>query len=175
MPGRIAARFCPFIDIGRDGARLLLPAIPILARDSGLHLREEEHFLDGLLAGEEHHQTIDADAYATGRGHPVAERVDEVVVDHLRLKITPAAPGVLFLEPGFLVEWVVQLREAVCHLHTGDEELEPLCQPLLLPVLFCKRRVLDGKVVDKRRLDEVSLAEVLEEEHQELPQVVALS
>src|SRR6185437_7786496 len=49
-----------------------------LARSAlrGLELREEDHVADRRAVGEEHHQPVDADAFAGGRRKPVLERAD---------------------------------------------------------------------------------------------------
>ena len=44
------------------------------------HVREQEHVADGFRIGEQHDQTVDADAHAARRRHAVLERAHVVGV-----------------------------------------------------------------------------------------------
>ena len=54
----------------------------------GAERREEHHVADRLLPRQEHHEAVDAEAEAPGRGHPVGQRLD--VVRDRRARPPPA-------------------------------------------------------------------------------------
>ena len=82
----------------------------VLSREFlGLHLWEEEHFLDSGVASEQHHQAVYTDADARSRGHAILERAEEVLVDEHCFVVTLVSQAHLFDETLFLVDGVVQL------------------------------------------------------------------
>ena len=124
----------------------------------GLHLREEEHFLNGRLAGEEHHEAVDADADARGGGHAVLERAEEVLVDDHRFIVTLVGQTHLIHETLFLVDGVVELGVGVGQLLAVDHQLETLGQAGFAAVHLRQRRHFHGVVGDEGGLDELAFA-----------------
>ena len=124
----------------------------------GLHLREEEHFLNGRLTGEQHHEAVDADADARGGGHAVLERAEEVLVDDHRFVIALVGQAHLIHETLFLVDGVVELRVGVGQLLAVDHQLETLGQAGFAAVHLRERRHFDGIVGDEGGLDELAFA-----------------
>ena len=57
------------------------------------HCGKEEHFPQRLGAGEHHHQAVDAEADAAGWRHPLFERLDEGLVERLRLLVAAGDLG----------------------------------------------------------------------------------
>src|SRR5581483_8342339 len=96
--------------------------------DLRLQMREENHVADGGGVGKEHHQSIDADAEARGRGQSVLESTDIVGVIKHRLFVALVLTRHLRPETRGLVLRVIQLREAVGNLAAADEELEAVGQ-----------------------------------------------
>src|SRR4051794_3863967 len=114
--------------------------------------REEHHFADRSLTGQEHREAVDPDADPTGRRHPVFERIDVVRVERWRVLVTRGGVADLLLETRALVVGVVELGERVGELHPVRERLEALDQPLVLAMPLGERRELDRVVVQQRRL-----------------------
>ena len=119
--------------------------------------REQDHVSDSLASRQHHRQPVDPETEAAGRRHPIGERLDVVRV-----------AGLAADEPRLLGETrrlglgVVDLRERVAELHSGDEVLEPLCERGVVFRRTRERRQLHRVVVDDRRLDELRLDEVRE-------------
>jgi hypothetical protein len=88
---------------------------------------------------EEHDEAVDAHAPAAGGGEAVLERVDERLVDVLRLVVALRLLPDLLLEPRALLERVVQLRVRVADLLPAEEALEALAQARPAPVPLCER------------------------------------
>ena len=93
----------------------------------GLHRREQQHIADGGAVGEQHHQTVHAEAQ-TARGRQAVLQCVDVVVVHLclALGLQRLALGHLTLEAALLVDGVVQLAEGVAVLGAVDEILKAL-------------------------------------------------
>ena len=112
--------------------------MPSVVSSSSQHLRsqgrEEDHFLDRVDAGEQHHHPVHADAEPTGRRHAVLERPQVVLVDRARFGVAGVLGGLLLLEPQPLLDRIVELGVAVAQLAGVDEDLEPLGQPRVVAV-----------------------------------------
>ncbi len=80
------------------------------------------------LVGEQHHQTVDPDTQPSGRGQPVFQRQQVIVVDGVCLLVPGGAGGGLLLEPLSLVIGVVELTEGVGIFRSGDHQFEPVGQ-----------------------------------------------
>ena len=79
------------------------------------------------MAGQQHHQPVDAHAQAAGGGHPILKGQEKVFVkpvDLIVLKIP--AYLLLLLKPGALHRWVVQLGVRIGDLHPGGKCFKPL-------------------------------------------------
>ncbi len=74
---------------------------------------EERHLANGRLVGEQHHETIHADAKTTGRRQTVFEGQDVFLVDRVRLVVTLRPGGRLLLEPTPLIERIIELGERI--------------------------------------------------------------
>jgi hypothetical protein len=100
------------------------------------------HTADGGRTGrvrEEHDEAVDAHAPAAGRREAVLERVDERLVDVLRLVVALRLLPDLLLEARALLERVVQLRVRVADLLPAEEALEALAQARPAPVPLGER------------------------------------
>src|SRR5437867_3600801 len=122
-------------------------------------LREEDHLADRRLVGQEHGQSVDPDAQATGRRHAVLERDQEVLVERVRLLVAGPPGRGLLLEARPLVARVVQLGERVAQLEATGVPLEPLDETVSTgPALGQRRaRELDRVVDQEGRLDQPRL------------------
>ena len=87
--------------------------------------REQDDIPDGGRIGEEHHQAVDADAFAGSGRQAVLQGLDVVLVQGVRHLFVAGGMGrqLLFKAP-LLVQGIVELGEAVGHLPAGHEELE---------------------------------------------------
>ena len=81
----------------------------ILCQLSLLHGGEEDNFFDGIVVCKEHHKPVDTYTNTPCWRHAVTYGIDEIVINHLCLHIAKPPLLVLLLEPGFLVDRVVQL------------------------------------------------------------------
>jgi len=63
------------------------------------HQREQNHVSDRWAIGQEHHEPIDADAFAAGRRQAVLERPDVIFVHRVRFEVAARAVLELRLEP----------------------------------------------------------------------------
>src|SRR5512132_3214535 len=71
------------------------------------HRREQHHLSDGPPAAQDHDQAVDAHADAARRRHPLLERLQEGLVEGLRLLVAGGGQAALRLEPGALLVGVV--------------------------------------------------------------------
>ncbi len=129
-----------------------------------LHSGEKEDVADGCGVGEEHHESVYAEAKAACGRQTVLEGGDIVVIN-LRL-----ARGILCLslcdltlEAFSLVDGVVELGECVSEFGCVDEVLKTLGECGIFGLSLCKRAVFYGVIVDECGLDEVFLNECVEE------------
>lgn len=94
-------------------------------------MREQDHIANGRRVGQQHHQTVDADAATARRRQAVLHRADVVGVVVHRLIIARIFLGDLRLKARGLVFRIVQLGVAVGVLAADDEQLETLGQARL--------------------------------------------
>ena len=90
------------------------------------HVRKQNHVAYRRAVGEQHHETVDADARAAGRRQAVFEGADVIGVEVHRLDVAGFLLPHLLAETLGLVVGVVELRESVGELAAGDVELEAL-------------------------------------------------
>jgi hypothetical protein len=74
----------------------------------------------------QHDQTVDADAFAGGRGHAVFQGPDIILVEHRMDLLVAAAFGDLLGKTLALIDRVVQFTEGVGNLPAGDEQFETI-------------------------------------------------
>ena len=115
------------------------------------------------MAGEEHHEAIDADADTRGGGHAVLERAEEVLVDDHRFVVALVGQAHLIHETLFLVDGVVELRVGVGQFLAVDHQLETLGQAGLAAVHLRQRRHFHRVVGDEGGLDELAFARFAED------------
>lgn len=134
------------------------------------HVREQDHVADRRRVGQQHHQAVDADAFAGGRRHAVFQGIDEVGVVVHRLVVA----GVLLLdlqhEALGLVLGVVQLGIGIGDLAAADEQLEAVSDARVFVVAAGQRRNLEGVAGDEVRLLQLVLHQFLENHHLQLAQ-----
>ena len=97
----------------------------------GLHLREEQNFLDEGLTCHEHHQSVDTDTNTTGRWHTVLKGAEEVLIDDHGLVVTLVSQLHLLYETLFLIDGVVKLRVGIGQLLTIHHQLKTLSKTRL--------------------------------------------
>ena len=86
------------------------------------------------------------------------DRDEEVLVQAVGLlALELVAERLLLLEPGALVDRVVELGKGVAYLAAGDEALEPLHEPRVVRPSLGQRRHLHGVVHQERGLDKLGL------------------
>ena len=108
--------------------------------------REVDHVPNRVAVGQQHHQSVDADAESPGGGHAHLQGPHEVVV-HLGHAVFGREPRQLRFEQLLLQPGVVQLGVRVRQFHPVDEQLEPLGD-LGLTGLALGQRAHRGGVVD---------------------------
>src|SRR5918995_155660 len=126
------------------------------------HGRKEDDVAYRGPIRDQHHEPIDAEAEATGRGHTILECPDVVGVIAMSIGIPGRALTHLILEATPLIVGVVQLTESVDQLASSHEELESFGERRIISVLFGQRRERFGIIHYKGRLDEVRLQKGLE-------------
>ena len=89
------------------------------------------------------------------RRHPILERLQIVLVHHVRLFVPCLALGELSEEASMLLLRVVELGEPIGDLAAGDEQLEAVDESGLRIARSCQWRDLDRKARDERRLNHV--------------------
>src|SRR6266446_4758478 len=87
-------------------------------------LWEQNDVADGRRVREEHRQAIDADAFARGRRHAIAQRTYVVPVDLLGNLV--ATLRNLCAKAPLLLRGIIQFRKAIGDFHSGDVDLEAL-------------------------------------------------
>ena len=91
----------------------------------GFHCGEQDDFADGIVIGQQHDRTVDADAHTARGGHTVFHSIQEVLVQHLCLVVTALTLLHLLHKATSLVDGVVQLGVGVSQLGVADKQLEP--------------------------------------------------
>ena len=132
------------------------------------HVREQQHVADGRRIGEQHGQTVDADAHAACRRHAVLERADVVGVVAHGLVVAHVLGLDLRTEALGLVDRVVELVEGVGVLVAADEQLEALGKLGVVRQLLGQRGDLQRMLGDEHGLDELLLGHGLEDLGDEL-------
>src|SRR6185312_14556362 len=110
-----------------------------------------------VTSGQRHDETVDPQAEAASRRHPVLQRLQEVLVERLRLLVAGAQQLLLLLEATPLLVRVVQLAERVGELDAADKSLEALDDSRLGAMRLRERRQLYGIVEDEGGLHELRL------------------
>ena len=129
---------------------------------------EQNDVANRIGIGQEHDESVDADA-ATGRGRQaVFERLDEIVVHWICFFVALEFFLDLVEEALTLVEWVVELVKGVAELDTADEDFESIDEIFIDVVSARKRANACGVFIDKRRLDERLFDALFEDFHQKV-------
>ncbi len=113
------------------------------------------------LVGEQHHETIDANAQTSGGWQAVLQCQQIVVVDRMCLLVTGGAGGGLLLESPSLVIGVVELAESIGVLRAGNHQFEPVGKTWIGGAATGQRRDLDRLVGDKGGVPDLGLDEHL--------------
>ena len=90
------------------------------------HEREQNDVSDRRTVGQQHHEPIDADAFAAGRRQAVLEGADVVLVHLVRLEIAARAILQLILEPPALFRRIAQLYDNRAGLGLTSEQMRLL-------------------------------------------------
>ena len=83
-------------------------------------MREEQHVADRRSVGEQHHETVNADAAAGGRGQTVFQSTDVVRIVIHRFVVAVALLVSLSTEAGGLIVRIVELGEPVGGFSAGN-------------------------------------------------------
>ena len=129
---------------------------------------EQENVTDSGAVGEQHDQTVDANAHAASRRHAVLESTDVIVVEAHGLVVAEVLGVNLSLEALSLIDGVVQLGEGVSVLVADDEQLETLGVVRIGRLLLSQRGNLQRMVDDEGGLNELLLGNGLEDLGNEL-------
>ena len=86
--------------------------------------REQNHIPNAWAVGEQHHQTVNANAAAAGRRHAVFQRTNVVGIKIHGLFVARIFGGDLRMKPSCLVFGVVELGKAVGDLAARDEQFK---------------------------------------------------
>src|SRR2546423_3627491 len=89
------------------GSLLQYSSTPLLLVFLRSHQGKENHVSNRPGARQNHHHPVDSDSEAAGRGHPVFEGPDEVLVHRLSLLVAHGALLHLILESRSLVDRIV--------------------------------------------------------------------
>ena len=114
-------------------------------------------------SGEQQQQPVDPDPEAAGRGHPVLERPQEVLVERVDLVAEHVLHLLLELELRALLVGIGELAERRDQLDARGDEVEVLGQAGVVPVRTRERRDLAREVAHERRLHDRVLDELLEQ------------
>src|SRR3989344_6261691 len=127
-----------------------------LMPDSLLLLRFHRRENDGLTDGTIHQDGEESLAHTESarRRHTLFERLDEILIEHLRLGVARGAERHLLLEARALFRRVIQFRKAVAELATRCDRLEPERPLRIGRIDFGKRRDLERMPDEKARLDQ---------------------
>jgi hypothetical protein len=124
---------------------------------SGLHSGEEEHLLDVVRIGHEHHQSVDAQTPSAGGRQAVLECREEALVLEHGLVIARRLVLGLRIKALPLHEGVVELGVGVTELLAAHEDLETLRAPRDAAVVLGERRHDLGVIAQEGRGDKGGL------------------
>lgn len=102
------------------------------------HEREVLTFSSGLVF--EKCKESFSESESTGWWHTVFEHLDEVPFRHHRFIITSFQELLLCLEPGPLIERIIEFRKSISYFTSCDNRLESLDSTRIRRTSFCKRR-----------------------------------
>src|ERR1700678_2478589 len=83
--------------------------------------REQDHIANRARVGEQHGETIDADAFASRGRQSVGQRANIVFVHLMSFFVAPSALAQLPLETAALLFRIVQLAESIADLQAAGE------------------------------------------------------
>ncbi len=162
-PPVLARTGVPHISILRCGiartssSRFLVPLFLRSLVPYFSHQGKQNHIANRLRAGQQHHEAIDADAFAARRRQSIGQRAHVIFVHLVRLFVAVSAIGELLLETLVLLHRIVQLAEGVAELKAAGEDLESLDVVRVVGLLLRERRDFGWIVVDEGRLHELWL------------------
>src|SRR5437763_6912064 len=152
----------PFLrapSLTRSGCSRMKLRLSMASTEAG----EQDDVTDRGLVRENRDQPVDPQAHAAGRGKTVFEGGQEVLIHRMCFLIAGcASPGLVF-EPASLVIGIVELREGIGDLLSGEEELEAVGQPRVAGSPASERRDFDRVSEHERRLDQRVLNQLLEQ------------
>src|SRR4030043_408219 len=92
-----------------------------------------------MISGEEHYQSVNANAYAAGRRHAILHGFDKIIVSSLSCLFSSAKPLLLLLPVLSQSIRVIELRIHVADFHACDHQLKPFCEVRILLDRLCQR------------------------------------
>src|SRR5580704_19013955 len=146
-----------------------------IALGFGPQLREGNHIADRRRIGEEHHQTVDADAEASRRRHAVFQGTYIVGVVEHRLLIALVLARNLRREARGLILRVIELGEAVGEFAAREKELKAIGDEGILVIAARQRRHLHGVGIYKGGIQQRLLDGLLENLDLQLAGAVAIA
>src|SRR5262245_4033685 len=87
---------------------------------------KENYVANGSGVGEQHGETVDANAFTSRRRHTVAESADIIFVHRVCLLIAPVSLRHLQLKAPLLFFGIVELAVSIGNLHATHVDLETL-------------------------------------------------
>ena len=103
---------------------------------------------DRCAVGEQHYESVYAEAESTGRSETVFESGDVVLINlRGRVRVLRTLCGDLTLEAFLLINRIVELRECVSELGRINEVLESFGEGGLGRLSLCERAVLDLSLI----------------------------
>ena len=135
---------------------------------------EQQHFPDGVLVGQQHHQTVDAHADAAGRRQAIFQRLDIVDIHLIGFVISQITQLQLIFEAFALIDRIIQLREGIGIFLSVDEQLIAVCEARVIGVLLGQRRDRYRMAIQIRRLDQGLFHIFLKEQVDDVADAVVL-
>ena len=129
-----------------------------------LHRREQQYVTDSLAICKKHNETVDTVADTTCGRHTDLQCIQEIFVGVVGFLITGISGCILQFETLSLIDRIVQLRVSIAHFPCIDKELEALYLLRIGRFLLGQRGDSDRVIHNECRLDQVLLAELLEEQ-----------
>jgi len=125
-------------------------------------MREQDYIADVGAVGEQHHQSVDAYAFAGSWWQAVFQRTHEIIVLEHRFFVARIFGCDLRIETCFLIFRVVQFGEAIGDLAADDEQLEAFCDLGVRIAATGQRGDFDWVVDDEGWLEQVAFCQLLE-------------
>ena len=85
---------------------------------------KEDYLPDGGCIGKQHDQSVDADALTGGRGHPILQCLNIIVIHPVSFLIAGIPSLNLLGKTLMLVDRIIKFRKSISDLTPGDKKLK---------------------------------------------------